>query len=483
MIRWMTILIELAVAAGLFCLSRRLLRQRLKRPMKYIVAVLSACALFVSFSGEELFPAPQRTVTITAMGEGNEKAKEATIYLTGFTLDGEKEDVPEPVEGRWSWYNDRYSWFAQGDDRRTEDTTDQVTFSLDVAWNTQVCFLANQWKGKARVETGGETVTVDTHSDKEKGEQITVDLPHPAVGEAVKAAMAPVFGFTIILALSCVLIGVLATAGNRLLGKDLYRRIEISRFSKLLKYQFLFEELVKRDFKKKYKRTVLGMAWSVLSPLLTLLVMRLVFTQFFGRHTPHYTTYLFCGNLVFSYFNESTSQGMSALRGNAGIFTKVNVPKYLFLFSKNVQTLINFGLTLCVFFTFCVIDQITFTWKFICLLYPIIMLLLFNIGVGLILSALFIFFRDIQYLWSVFIQLLMYMSAIFYTIDGYSPMVRNLFLLNPVYLFIRYFRKIVIEATIPTIWFHLLMAADVAIVLGIGCWMYKKYNHKFLYYV
>ena len=253
--------------------------------------------------------------------------------------------------------------------------------------------------------------------------------------------------------------------------------------NKLVRHRFLFEELVKRDFKAKYKRTVLGMAWSILSPLLTLLVMKLVFTQFFGRNMEHYTTYLFCGNLIFAYFNESTAQGMTSLMGNAAIFTKVNVPKYLFLLSKNVQTLINFELTLCVFFLFCIFDGITFTWKFILLLYPIGCLVLFNIGVGLILSAMFVFFRDIQYLWSVFTQLLMYMSAIFYTVDGYSPMVQNLFLLNPIYLHIRYFRKIVIEATIPTIWFHLLMTADVLIVLGIGCWMYKKYNTKFLYYV
>lgn len=252
---------------------------------------------------------------------------------------------------------------------------------------------------------------------------------------------------------------------------------------RIKKYQFLFEELVKRDFKKKYKRTVLGMLWSVLSPLLMLLVMRLVFTQFFGRTTPHYTTYLFAGTLTFSFFNESTSQGMQSLMGNAAIFSKVNVPKYLFLFSKNVQCLINYGLTLCIFFVFCVLDQITFTWKFILLLYPIVCLVLFNLGVGLILSALFVFFRDIQYLWTVFTQLLMYMSAIFYNIDRYSPMAQNLFLINPIYLNIRYFRKIVIEATIPTIWFHLLMLGYVLIVLGVGCWMYKKYNHRFLYYV
>lgn len=252
---------------------------------------------------------------------------------------------------------------------------------------------------------------------------------------------------------------------------------------KLKKHQFLFEELVKRDFKKKYKRTVLGMAWSLLSPLLMLLVMRLVFTQFFGATMEHYTTYLFCGNLIFACFSESTGLGMTSLLENADIFSKVNVPKYLFLLSKNIQGLINFGLTLCVFFLFCVLDGITFTWKLILLLYPACCLILFNIGVGLILSALFMFFRDIQYLWSVFTQLLMYMSAIFYTIDHYSYAVQCLFLANPIYLFIRYFRKIVIDATIPTVWFHLLMAADVVIVLALGCWMYKKYNHKFLYYI
>ena len=248
-------------------------------------------------------------------------------------------------------------------------------------------------------------------------------------------------------------------------------------------YQFLFEELVKRDFKKKYKRTVLGMAWSLLSPLLMLLVMKLVFTQFFGRSMAHYTTYLFCGNLVFSYFNESTSQGMQSLMSNAAIFTKVNVPKYLFLFSKNVQTLINFGLTLCIFFVFCAFDDITFTWKFLLLLYPICLLVLFNIGVGLILSALFVFFRDIQYLWSIFTQLLMYMSAIFYTIDHYSYNIQCLFLVNPIYLFIRYFRKIVIDAAIPSVWFHLLMLLDTVVVLGLGCWIYKKHNTRFMYYV
>ena len=103
---------------------------------------------------------------------------------------------------------------------------------------------------------------------------------------------------------------------------------------KIRKHQFLFQQLVHRDFTKKYKRTVLGIGWSMLSPLLTLFVMNIVFSSLLGSDIPHYTIYLFSGQLVYSFFNESTNQGMTSLLDNAEIFTKVNVPKYMFLFSK-----------------------------------------------------------------------------------------------------------------------------------------------------
>lgn len=253
--------------------------------------------------------------------------------------------------------------------------------------------------------------------------------------------------------------------------------------SRLKENGFLFSELVKRDFKKKYKGTFLGMIWSVLSPLLMLLVMSLVFTSFFGRTTPHYTIYLFCGNIIFSYFSESTNGGMSALLGNAAIFTKINVPKYIFLFAKNVQTLINFGLTLIVFFVFCIIDGITFSFAFFLLIFPIMCLVIFNLGVGLILSAMYVFFRDVQYLWSIFTMLLMYMSAIFYTVDSFSPLIQKLFLLNPIYVYIKYFRLIVIYNEIPSLQYHLLALGYALVAFGIGALIYKRKNHEFLYYV
>lgn len=254
-------------------------------------------------------------------------------------------------------------------------------------------------------------------------------------------------------------------------------------FVKLKQYQFLFEELVKRDFKKKYKRTVLGMFWSILSPLLTLLVLSMVFTQFFGQSTPHYTIYLFAGNLIYSYFSQSTNIGMTSLLANANIYTKVNVPKYLFLLSQNVSMLINFGLTLLVFFIFVALDGLPFTWKFLLLVYPIVCLVIFNIGSSLVLSALYMFFRDMQYLWSVLTLLIMYLSAIFYNIQAYPLKIQYLFYLNPIYVYICYFRKIVIDSAVPAGWIHLLAIFYALAVLSIGCWMYKKYNHQFLYYV
>lgn len=253
--------------------------------------------------------------------------------------------------------------------------------------------------------------------------------------------------------------------------------------SELRKHQFLFEELVKREFKKKYKGTVLGMVWSLLSPLLTLLVMRVIFGGFFGSGLENYTTYLFCGNLVFNYFNESCSQGMLCLRHNADIFTRIKLPKYLFVLARNVQTLINFALTLGVFLLLCALDGVAFTWKFLMLVYPVGCLLVLNVGMGLILSALFVFFRDMQYLWTVFAQILMYLSAIFYTTENFSPLLRCALHLNPVYLCITYFRRIVLYGQIPQLWFHGLMLLFAAAALGIGCYIYKKYNHKFLYYL
>lgn len=252
---------------------------------------------------------------------------------------------------------------------------------------------------------------------------------------------------------------------------------------KFVKYQFLFEELVKRDFKKKYKRTALGMLWSLIAPLLQLAVMALVFTHLFGRTTEYYVIYLFSGNLVFTYYSDATQGGMRSLLQNSGIFSKVDVPKYMFLLSRNIQSLINFGLSLCVYFVFVFAYGIEFRWSFVLLIFPIMCIMVFNIGVGMVLSALYMFFRDIEYLYSVFCMLISYLSAIFYNVTAFPETIRKLFYINPIYTYITYFRKIVIYNQIPSLKYHLLCIFYALVMIGIGSLIYKKYNYKFLYYV
>jgi len=252
---------------------------------------------------------------------------------------------------------------------------------------------------------------------------------------------------------------------------------------KLYSHRFLFSELVKRDFKKKYKRTVLGMIWSMLSPLLLVLAQSVVFTQIFGRNTPHFIVYMFCGNLIFSYFREATNTGMTAFESNASIITKIQVPKYLFLFSKNLSSFINMALTFLLFLLFCIFDKVVFTWRFFLIPYPIFCLLIFNIGIGLILSAIYVFFKDAQYLYEVFCTVLMYFSAIFYTTDAYPERIAYLFYCNPIYAYISYLRKITIYAQTPSLQLHLLCLFYALIALVVGAIVYRKYNKLFLYYL
>lgn len=247
-------------------------------------------------------------------------------------------------------------------------------------------------------------------------------------------------------------------------------------------YQFVFTELVKRDFKAKYKRSFLGVLWSMLAPLFTLLVMNFMFSKFFGRTQEYYTIYLFSGWLIFQYYNEATNGAMNSLIANAGIFSKVKVPKYMFLFSRITSSSINFFLTLVLYFIFVIAYGLPITWKFITLLYPVMCMFLMILGVGLILSALFVFFKDVQYLYGVFTTALMYATPIFYTPDILGDKMW-IFNFNPLYYYVTYFRSVVIDGVIPGLEFHAVMLGVSLVLFAIGCWMYKKYNYKFLYYV
>lgn len=248
------------------------------------------------------------------------------------------------------------------------------------------------------------------------------------------------------------------------------------------KYGYLYLQLVKRDFNKKYKRSLLGVFWSVLSPLLTFLVMVMVFTHFFGRTTPHYNVYLFTGIVVFGYFTEATKGGMNSFTSGSSLYSKLRVPKLLFMVTSNTQALLNFSLTFIVLVLFILFDDLL-SWQIIFLVFPTICMSLLNVGIGLILGTMYVFFKDVQYLYSVFTRLLRYVSAIFYSIDSYPEHIQQLFYLNPVFVYVNYYRQVIIYQQIPSLFYHGLCLFYGVFFLLFGLLVYSRFHKKFIYYV
>lgn len=256
----------------------------------------------------------------------------------------------------------------------------------------------------------------------------------------------------------------------------------MSFMDKINQYKFLFAELTKRDFKKKYKRTILGVLWSVISPFMTFLVQYFVFGFIFRRHDTQFVIYLLSGTLMYNFFTNATTAGMFSMYSNGGILSKVNVPKSLFVLSSNSAAIFNFLLTLIIYFAFMIFCHVSFGIHLLMMIYPIICLTIFNIGMSYILSSLFVFFRDMQYLYQIFTMLLMYMSAIFYETTRFPENLRFVFDINPIYRYISYMRSLVISATVPDLASHVICLAFSLGMLAIGYCVHKKTEQKFVYY-
>ena len=246
---------------------------------------------------------------------------------------------------------------------------------------------------------------------------------------------------------------------------------------------FLLGELIRRDFIKKYKRTTFGILWSALSPLLLLITMDIIFGTFFGRKMPHYTIYLFSGLLLFNYFSSATRGMMTSLYSNAPIYSKVSVPKHYFVLSLSVARFIDFLVSLAVYFIFVAVDGIAFSGRMLCLLYPIICIYIINLGIGLFLSTIYIFFRDINYLWPIICRIIMYASAIFYDVSILPGIARRLLACNPLYMCIDYFRQLVIHSTVPSLSYHLVLGAMSVFCLVLGIVTYNFNRDKIALFV
>jgi ABC-2 type transport system permease protein len=221
------------------------------------------------------------------------------------------------------------------------------------------------------------------------------------------------------------------------------------------KYRGLLWELVKKGIKLKYRRSYLGIIWTLLEPILTTMVLVFVFQNLFGKDSVNgvpFTMYILSGRLLYSCFSGGTNVALRSIRANSGMIKKVYVPKYLYPVAGILHNFIIFGISLIVLVLGMIIFRIKVTWHIFEAIIPLTLLFFLVLGVGMILSTIAVFFRDMEYLWSVVLMLIMYASAIFYDAEkifanvaakgqGY---IATIFKCNPLYGIIYAFRRTVL---------------------------------------
>ena len=251
------------------------------------------------------------------------------------------------------------------------------------------------------------------------------------------------------------------------------------------KYKFLLFQLVSRDFKVKYKRSVLGIVWSLLYPILTMSVMALVFTNVFRMSTPgvNYLVYLMSGLVIFNYFSEASNLAMSSVVGNFSLINKVYIPKYIFPLSKCLFVGINFLLTLIPLYAIILLTGTGLNIYHLLLPFAFICLFLFTLGMGFILSTVSVFLRDMFYIYGVVITLWMYLTPIMYDFTIIPENLQFILKCNPLFWIIYFVRDIILYNQVPglNVWVYCLIFALGTLIIGMI--VFKKNQDKFIYYV
>lgn len=249
------------------------------------------------------------------------------------------------------------------------------------------------------------------------------------------------------------------------------------------KYRFLLQQLVSRDFKTKYKRSVLGVLWSFLNPLLSMSVQYVVFSTFFRSNIQNYAVYLLIGIVFFNFFIEATTIGLTSIVDNTSLITKVYIPKFIFPVSRVFSSSINLLLSFLPLLIVVLITRTTITPAIFILPFDILCILIFCIGMAMLLSAFMVFFRDVQFLWSVVSMLWMYMTPIFYPESALPAKYLFVFKLNPLYHFIRFCRTLIISGVSPEPQAYLLCIVMALIPFLIGLAVFKRTQDKFILYI
>ena len=249
------------------------------------------------------------------------------------------------------------------------------------------------------------------------------------------------------------------------------------------KYRFLIQQLVARDFKTKYKRSVLGVLWSFLNPLLTMVVQYFVFSTIFKADIPNYPVYLLIGIVSFNFFSEACGMSLTSILGNATLITKVYVPKYIYPLTRVMSSLINLGISLIPLLLMCLATGVHFQKSAVLAFYFLICLVIFSLGLGLLLSSAMVFFRDMQFLWSVLSMIWMYATPIFYPESILPDDFKVILQINPLYHFLKNIRMCILDGLSPEPSAYMSCLAIALIMLLLGAVIFRQSQDRFVLYL
>ncbi len=256
------------------------------------------------------------------------------------------------------------------------------------------------------------------------------------------------------------------------------------RIDSFYHYRHLLQQLVSRDVKLKYRRSFLGYLWSILNPLMIMIIMVAVFSNMFRFDIENYPVYLIIGQTIFNFVSESTNQAMWSITGNAALLKKTYVPKYIFTLSKVtsscVNTLFSLGAMLIVF----VVCRVRLNWYMLFIPVIILQVYIFCVGMGMFLSQAAVFFRDIQYIYAAFITAWMYLTPIFYPIQQLPfELMWAIKHFNPLYSYIAQFRTIVLAQAMPDPRLIVYGFAVSFVMLVVGTLCFMKNQDRFILYI
>lgn len=246
------------------------------------------------------------------------------------------------------------------------------------------------------------------------------------------------------------------------------------------KFQPLLSELIARDIKVKYRKSVLGVLWTLLNPLFMMIVLSVVFSNLFKFDVEYFPVYLLSGQLIFNFYSEVTTTSMSAIIDNGPLIKKVYVPKYLFIlartFSSTINLLASFTALICVM----VAMRVELHYTVLLVSIPLFFIVAFSLGVGLLLSAITVKFRDIMHLYSVFVTALMYLTPVIYPMSILPEWLKPIVLLNPITNILQMFRDVMMYNTLPGLRSIAIALVECGVMLVIGLYVFYKRQDSFI---